>query len=448
MHSPYLSTLEKLNLRLIKNLSDQKNEPAWMTDIRIQGLNTFHKLPLPAWGPNLEDLSKLDLQFYLNPIVQTQKSWDQIPNSIKQTFEKLGIPQAERELLAGVGAQFDSEVIYKNLKSEWHDAGVIFCSMEDAINKYPDLIKKYFAHVVTPNNNKFAALNTALWSGGSFVYVPEQVDITMPLQAYFRINARQFGQFERTLIIAQPNSFVHYVEGCSAPVYSASSLHAAVVELIALPDSHIRYTTIQNWAPHIYNLVTKRAVAQKNSRIEWIDGNFGSGITMKYPTTILEGEHAQGHLISIAVTDQNQQHDTGGNMIHKAANTRSNIIAKSISKMGGHSIFRGTVIINKQAQHSHARVQCDALLIDKQSRTDTYPNIKNESDTATLEHEASVSNLSDQQQLYLQSRGLSEQEARTMIVTGFIDLFVKDLPMEYAVEINRLIALHMENSIG
>lgn len=441
-------TKKGLNKKIVEQISQQKDEPGWMTEFRLKALEIFEQKPMPTWGGDLSGLNTEDLYFYVKPLKDKHTSWSQVPDEIKNTFDKLGIRKAEQKFLAGVGAQYESEVVYKQLKKKWADQGVLFCDTETALKEYSELFKKYFATVVPPDDNKFAALNCAVWSGGSFVYVPKNVKIDLPLQAYFRINAQSMGQFERTLIIAEPGSFVHYVEGCSAPVYRKSSLHSAVVELIALPGSHIRYTTIQNWSNNVYNLVTKRALAYKEATVEWIDGNFGSKLTMKYPCIVLIGERAKGQIISIAVAGKDQHQDAGGKVIHLAPHTTSNIVSKSISKNGGRSSYRGLLKITKRAHHAHSRVQCDALLLDDQSRSDTYPTVSVDTNMADVGHEASVSKLSDEQLFYVMSRGLSEQAARAMIVNGFIDAFVKELPMEYAVEINRLVAMEMEGSVG
>jgi len=436
-----------LNARIVAQISEQKNEPGWMTDFRLHALGIFERMPMPTWGADLSALDPNDIFYYIRPL-EMQTSWADVPSSIKTTFEKLGIPQAEQKFLAGVGAQFESEVIYKSLRKKWSDQGVIFCDLTEGLAKHPELVKKYFATIIPPHDNKFAALNSAVWSGGSFVYVPPGVNIDMPLQAYFRINAESMGQFERTLIIAEPGSFVHYVEGCSAPVYSKNSLHSAVVELVAHEGARLRYTTIQNWSNNVYNLVTKRAVAHKNSTVEWIDGNFGSKVTMKYPAIILKGEGAKGQIISIAVAGTGQHQDAGGKVIHLAPNTTSNIVSKSISKGGGRASYRGLLKVVKGARGAASKVQCDALLLDDLSRSDTYPTVDVQEHTADVGHEASVSKINQEQLFYLMTRGLSEAKARAMIVNGFIDAFVKELPMEYAVEINRLIAMEMEGSIG
>lgn len=437
-----------LNKDIVVRISKEKNEPQWMTEFRLRALEIFEQKPMPTWGADLSELNHETIQYYINPVDKQSDSWDTVPDSIKKTFEALGVPQAERSFLAGVGAQFESEVVYQSLQKKWKDLGVIFCDIETALQKYPELVKKYFATVIPAHDNKFSALNSAVWSGGSFVYVPAGVRVDMPLQAYFRIDEERMGQFERTLIIAEPGSYVHYVEGCSAPVYRSSSLHSAVVEVIALEGAHVRYTTIQNWSQNVYNLVTKRSVAHKNATVEWVDGNFGSKVTMKYPCIILKGEGSKGQIISIAVAGANQQQDTGAKIIHLASNTTSNVISKSISKNGGRTSYRGLLKVIKGAQNVTARVQCDALLLDDRSRTDTYPTVQVHEERTDVGHEASVSKINEEQLFYAMSRGLSEQQARTMIVNGFIDVFVKELPMEYAVEINRLIAHEMEGSIG
>ena len=445
---PFFKSNKGLNATIVKQISEQKNEPGWMTDFRLNALSIFERLPMPQWGADLSALDTNDIYFYIKPIADQQNSWDTVPEEIKATFQKLGIQEAEQKFLAGVGAQYESEVVYKKLQKKWEDQGVLFLDTSTAIKEYPEIIKKYFGTVIPSHDNKFAALNSAVWSGGSFVFIPPGVKIDMPLQAYFRINSQSMGQFERTLIIAQPGSFVHYVEGCSAPLYRKSSLHSAVVELIALDHAHIRYTTIQNWSTNVYNLVTKRAIAHKYAQVEWIDGNFGSKVTMKYPCVVLKGEHAKAQIISIAVAGKNQHQDAGAKVIHCAPYTHSHIVSKSISKNGGHSSYRGLLKVTPQAQHAHARVQCDALILDGNSRADAYPDMQVNHNTADIGHEASISQISQEQLLYLMSRGIGPAAARALIVNGFIDAFVKELPMEYAVEINRLIAHEMEGSIG
>lgn len=430
--------------QLVAKLSEEKKEPAWMRDFRLAAYDVFVTKPMPTWGVDLSELVFDTICYYLNPVTEKARSWNDVPDNIKNTFDKLGILQAEQGMLAGVGAQFESEVVYKKLKKEWADQGVVFTDIETGLCEYTDLFKTYFATVIPPHDNKFAALNSAVWSGGSFVFVPAGVHVTMPLQAYFRIDRPAMGQFERTLIIAEPGSFVHYVEGCSAPVYRTASLHSAVVELIALPGSHIRYTTIQNWSSNVYNLVTKRAIAKERALVEWIDGNFGSYKTMKYPSVILTGAYSRAKVISIAIASGNQHHDTGAKIIHAAPHTHSQVIAKSIAKDGGTANYRGLLKITPSGVGAVARIQCDALLFDNQSRADTYPTIKVDNKNASVGHEATVSSIDQKQLLYLQSRGLKKQEAQSLIVDGFIALFTDMLPMEYALEINRLIALEME----
>jgi len=437
-----------LNKKIVAEISERKNEPGWMTDFRLRALEIFESKPMPTWGADLSHLDVHDIYYYVKPLENQHSSWNDVPTEIKNTFAALGIPQAEQKYLAGVGAQYESEVVYKNLKKKWQELGVVFMDMSSALMAHPDLFKRYFATVIPAHDNKFAALNSAVWSGGSFVYVPTGVQIDMPLQAYFRINAMSMGQFERTLIIAEPGSSVHYVEGCSAPAYRQNSLHSAVVELIALQDAHIRYTTIQNWSHNVYNLVTKRAVAHKNAHVEWVDGNFGSKVTMKYPCIILKEPGAKGTIISLACAGKGQVQDAGGKIIHLAPHTTSNVVSKSISSNGGRSSYRGLLKIIKGAHTVSAKVQCDALLLDGSSRSDTYPTIDVRETAVDVGHEASVSTMSDELLFYAQSRGLTQQQARALMVNGFIDVFVQELPMEYAIEINRLIAHEMEGSIG
>lgn len=437
-----------LNKKIVIEISERKQEPGWMTDFRLRALATFESKPMPTWGADLSHLDIDDIYYYVKPLENQHSSWNDIPTDIKNTFSALGIPQAEQKYLAGVGAQYESEVVYKNLKKHWRDLGVLFMDMSSALLEYPELFKRYFSTVIPPHDNKFAALNSAVWSGGSFVYVPAGVQIDMPLQAYFRINAMSMGQFERTLIIAEPGSSVHYVEGCSAPAYRQNSLHSAVVELVALENAHIRYTTIQNWSHNVYNLVTKRAIAYKNAHVEWVDGNFGSRVTMKYPCIVLKESGAKGTIISLACAGKEQVQDAGGKIIHLASHTTSNIVSKSISSNGGRSSYRGLLKIIKGAHTVSAKVQCDALLLDDLSRSDTYPTIDVKEAAVDVGHEASVSTMSDELLYYVQSRGLTCQQARAMMVNGFIDVFVQELPMEYAVEINRLISHEMAGSIG
>jgi len=437
-----------LNKKIVCEISAKKNEPGWMTDFRLNALEIFESMPMPNFGPNLSWLNTNDIHFYVKPIEGLKNSWEDVPDKIKKTFEALGVPQAEQKFLAGVGAQYESEMIYKSLQKKWEKEGVVFVDSTEGLKKYPDIFKKYFASVVPPNDNKFAALNSAVWSGGNFVIIPKGVKIDMPLQAYFRIDSSSFGQFERTLIIVEEGGSLEYVEGCSAQVYKQNSLHSAVVEIIALKGSKIRYTTIQNWSDNVCNLVTKRALARENATVEWIDGNFGSKITMKYPSIILKGEKSKGQIISIAVAAKDQHQDTGGKIIHLAPNTSSNFVSKSISKNGGRSSFRGLLKVEAGAVNVNAKMQCDALILDDLSRSDTYPKVQVKEKNVDVGHEASVSKISDEQLFYIQSRGLNEEMARAMIVNGFIDSFVKEIPMEYAVEINRLISASMEGSIG
>lgn len=437
-----------LNQDLVRALSAQKAEPAWMLAERLRGLELFLAKPLPTWGADLQQLAPHDLYYYIQPLTTPQPTWEALPDHIKTTFKALGIPQAEQKLLAGVGAQFDSEVIYKSLKAQWRDLGVIFCDLQTGLREHPALFQKYFGTVIPAHDNKFAALNTAVWSGGSFVYVPPGVQVAQPLQAYFRIDRASMGQFERTLIIADEGASVHYVEGCSAPIYSTQALHSAVVEIIALPGAHVRYTTIQNWSKNVYNLVTKRAVAYADSVVEWIDGNFGSQVTMKYPAIILKGARARGQIISLAVAGAGQHLDAGAKVIHLAPQTTSNIVSKSISQNGGRASYRGLLKVAPTAQRAVSRVRCDALILDQHSRSDTYPTVDVKATPVDVGHEASISQISDTQLAYLMSRGLTAAEACAMIVNGFIDCFVQELPMEYAVEINRLIAFEMTGSIG
>lgn len=439
-----------LSHEVVEMISKMKNEPDWMRDFRHKALDIFLSKPMPGWG-NTKILNNIDfdnIYYYIKPTAEQSKNWDDVPEYIKNTFDKLGVPDAEKKFLAGVSAQYESEVVYHSFQENLEKQGVIFLDMDSGLREHPDLVKKYFATVIPATDNKFAALNSAVWSGGSFIYVPPGVDVTVPLQAYFRINAENMGQFERTLIIADKGSRVHYIEGCTAPVYTSDSLHSAVVEVIALDDAYIRYTTIQNWSRNILNLVTKRAVANKNSTIEWVDGNLGSRLTMKYPCVYLMGEHAKGEILSIAFAGPEQHQDAGAKVIHVAPNTSSRITSKSISKAGGQASYRGLVKVHENAKNSKSSIECDALLIDEKSRSDTYPTMEIDTDDVKIEHEARVSKVAEEQLFYLMSRGLSEDEARLLIVNGFIEPFTKELPMEYAVELNRLIELEMEGSVG
>ncbi len=437
-----------LNPRIVNQISDIKGEPEWMREFRLKSLNVFFAKPDLNWGADLSALDFQDIYYYVKPSNRAERTWEDVPDDIKNTFERLGIPEAERKYLAGVGAQYDSEVVYHKLKEDLESKGVIFVGTDQALKEYPDLFKEYFGTVIPPDDNKFAALNSAVWSGGSFIYVPPGVKVDIPLQAYFRINSERMGQFERTLIIADEGSFVHYVEGCTAPTYSSESLHSAVVEIIVKRGARVRYTTIQNWANNVYNLVTKRAVCHEDATMEWVDGNLGSKVTMKYPAVYMMGKGAHGEILSIAFAGKGQQLDAGAKVVHGAPYTTSRIISKSISKDGGQSSYRGLLKVVNGAIGSKSNVVCDALILDELSRSDTYPYIEVEEKKVSIGHEATVSKINDEQLLYLMSRGISEQEASSMIVAGFIEPLVKELPMEYALEMNRLIQLQMEGSVG
>ena len=441
-------TPKGLTRAVVAQISEQKDEPRWMLDFRLRALELFQKRPIPRWGGNLSTINFDDMTYYLRPSEGHYASWDMVPEEIKRTYDRLGIPEDERRFLGGVGAQYDSEVVYHNLKKEWERKGVVFLSPEEGLRQHEDLFREYFSTVIPPNDNKFAALNSAVWSGGSFIYVPKGVKVEIPLQAYFRINARQMGQFERTLIIVDEGAFVHYVEGCTAPVYSADSLHAAVVEIIVKRGARCRYTTIQNWSTNVYNLVTKRAVAQQDAVMEWIDGNLGSKLTMKYPSVFMVEPGARGEVLSIAFAGKGQHQDAGAKVVHCAPHTSSLITSKSVCKDGGRTSYRGLCKVEEGAEHCKSRVVCDALILDDRSRSDTYPTIEVDAEKVSVEHEASVSKISEEQLFYLMSRGLSESEAAKMIVTGFIEPLIRELPMEYAVELNRLIAMEMEGSVG
>src|SRR5215475_4537353 len=436
-----------IDAEVVNQISDIKNEPDWMRQFRLQSLEIFNSKPMPRWGGNIS-LNFQDIYYYLKPTNEQGRSWDEVPAEIKRTFDKLGIPEAEKKFLAGVKAQYESEVVYGSLREELSKKGVIFTDTDSAVREYPDLVKQYLATIIPPTDNKFAALNSAVWSGGSFIYVPKGVKIEFPLQAYFRINAESMGQFERTLIIVDEGAQVHYVEGCTAPMYTTESLHSAVVEIMVKKHARCRYTTIQNWANNIYNLVTKRAMAYEGSLMEWIDGNLGSHLTMKYPSVYMMEPGARGEILSIAFASHGQHQDAGAKLVQCAPDTSGRIISKSISKNGGRASYRGLVKVQRGAERSKSNVVCDALILDPKSRSDTYPYIEVDEQNVQLGHEASVSRISEEQLFYLQSRGLSEAEASTMIVSGFIEPLVKELPMEYAVEMNRLIELQMEGSVG
>ena len=437
-----------IDKEIVAQMSEIKGEPGWMRDIRLNALEIFQQKPTPTWGGRVEDIDFDDIYYYVKPADREGRTWDDVPDNIKKTFDRLGIPEAERKFLAGVGAQYDSEVVYHSLKEDLEKQGVIFLSPDQALQEHPDLLREYFGTIIPPEDNKFAALNTAVWSGGSFVYVPPGVTVDVPLQAYFRINSENMGQFERTLIIVDEGAQVHYVEGCTAPTYSSESLHSAVVEIICKPGSRVRYTTIQNWADNVYNLVTKRAVAHEEATMEWVDGNLGSKLTMKYPSVYMLGEGAHAEILSIAFAGVGQHQDAGGKVVHGAPHTSSIVTSKSISKDGGRSSYRGLVKVANGAKGARSKVVCDALILDKASRSDTYPVMEIDEADVSIAHEASVSRIQEEQLFYLMSRGLSETEASTMIVNGFIEPLVKELPMEYAVEMNRLIELQMEGSVG
>ncbi len=446
--APVIKIDRGLSEDVIRQISGHKNEPQWMLDYRLEAYKIFRSKPMPNWGADLSGIDFENIFYYLKPAENLATSWDEVPEAIKNTFERLGIPEAERKFLAGVGAQYDSEVIYHSLKKELEDQGVLFMDTDQALIHHEELFRKYWGTIIPSADNKFAALNSAVWSGGSFIYVPPGVRIEQPLQAYFRINAENMGQFERTLILVDEGAYVHYVEGCTAPTYSSDSLHSAVVEILVMKGARCRYTTIQNWSNNVYNLVTKRAVAMEDATMEWVDGNLGSKVTMKYPAVILAGERAHGEILSVAFAGEGQHLDAGGKVTHVAPNTTSVITSKSISKQGGRSSYRGLLRVNKEAAGSKSKVVCDALLIDADSRTDTYPYINIMADNVDIGHEATVSRLGEEQIFYLMSRGLSEGEASGLIVAGFVEPITKELPLEYAVELNRIIQMQMEGSVG
>ena len=433
---------------VIKTISDIKDEPRWMLDYRLGSYNAFLDKNDLSWGADLAGLDYNDIRYYVSHSEKSETDWNDVPDDIKNTFDKLGIPEAEQKFLAGAGGQYDSEVVYHDMKEELTNQGVIFSDPESALKEHPEIFKKYFGTVIPSLDNKFAALNSAVWSGGSFIYVPPGVKFDYPLQAYFRINTENMGQFERTLIIADEGSQIHYVEGCTAPTYSGASLHSAVVEIICKKNSRVRYSTIQNWSNNVYNMVTKRAIAEEGAVMEWVDGNLGSRVTMKYPSVYLNGEGAHGEVLSVAFAGKGQHQDAGGKIIHNAPNTTSKIVSKSLSKNGGRTSYRGLIKLGKDADNSKSSVVCDALLLDEESQSDTYPYIEVDNDQVNVEHEASVSKIGEEQLHYLMSRGISELEASAMIVNGFVEPLVKELPMEYAMELNKLIQLQMEGSIG
>ncbi len=452
-NATYVYRTEKgLSEDVVREISKAKNEEQWMTDFRLRSYHHFVEKPMPTgfWGGSIQNypLDFQDIYYFARASDRAERDWSDVPEYIKDTFDKLGIPEAEKKYLAGVGAQYDSEVVYHSIREDLEKLGVIFVDMDTAVRDYPDIVKQYFGTIVPPADNKFAALNSAVWSGGSFVYVPEGVKVEIPLQAYFRINKENMGQFERTLIIAEPGSYVHYVEGCTAPTYSTDALHSAVVEIIVKKGARVRYTTIQNWSTNVYNLVTKRAAAYEDAVMEWVDGNLGSRLTMKYPSVYLMERGAHGEILSLAMAGNGQHQDAGGKIVHAAPDTTSTIISKSVSKGAGRTSYRGALKVYPGAHRSKSTVRCDALLIDPESRSDTYPLMEIEEDNVSIGHEASVSKVGEDQLFYLQSRGISEVDATKMIVNGFGEPIVKELPMEYAVELNRLIELQMEGAVG
>jgi Fe-S cluster assembly protein SufB len=437
-----------LSAAVVEEISSLKGEPDWMRKFRLKALKHFEARPMPWWGADLSDIDFQDIYYFIRSTEKQAKSWDELPEDIRGTWDKLGIPEAEKKYLGGVSAQYESEVVYHKIRDELDSMGVLFSDMDTALREHPDIVREYFGTIIPPNDNKFAALNSAVWSGGSFIYVPPGVHVDIPLQAYFRINQENMGQFERTLIIADEGSYVHYVEGCSAPIYASDSLHSAVVEIIAKKGARVRYTTIQNWSTNVYNLVTKRAAAHEDAVMEWIDGNIGSKVTMKYPSIYLLGKGARGEVLSVAFAGKGMHTDAGGKAIHAAPYTTSVLTSKSVSKDGGRTGYRGLVRVEPGAHHAKSNVRCDALILDEDSRSDTYPYVEVEEETAQLGHEASVSRIGEDQLFYLMSRGLTEAEASAMIVNGFIEPITRELPMEYAVELNRLIELQMEGAIG
>lgn len=437
-----------LDKEIVEQISSMKGEPQWMLDFRLKAFEHFVKRPMPTWGGDVEQLDLDEIYYYVKPADEEGKTWDDVPDTIKKTFDKLGIPEAEQKFLAGVGAQYESEMVYHSILEHLEEKGVIFLSIEEGLRQHPDLFREYFSTVIPIEDNKFAALNSAVWSGGSFVYIPKGVKVDLPLQAYFRLNVANIGQFERSIIIADEGSQVHYVEGCTAPQYTTDSFHSGVIEIIVKKDARVRYTTIQNWSTNVYNLVTQRALVEEGGTMEWVDSNLGSKLTMKYPSCYLMGPGAHGEILSMAFAGKGQHQDTGGKVIHFAPNTSSKIISKSISKDNGRASYRGLLKVYPEASKVKSSVVCDALILDDQSRSDTYPYIEIDNEDVTIGHEATVSKVGESQLFYLMSRGLSEEEATTMVVSGFIEPLVKELPMEYAIEMNRLIQLQMEGSIG
>jgi Fe-S cluster assembly protein SufB len=438
-----------LSEAVVRDISGKKSEPQWMLDLRLKGLKLFGRMPMPTWGSDLSGIDFDNIKYFVRSTEKQAATWDDLPSDIKNTYDKLGIPEAEKQrLISGVAAQYESEVVYHKINEELERQGVIFLDTDTALKEHPELFEEYFGSVIPSGDNKFSALNTAVWSGGSFIYVPKGVHVEIPLQAYFRINTENMGQFERTLIIVDEDAYVHYVEGCTAPIYSSDSLHSAVVEIVVKKGGRCRYTTIQNWSNNVYNLVTKRAKAYEGATMEWVDGNLGSKVTMKYPAVMLMGEHAKGEVLSIAFAGEGQHQDAGAKMTHLAPHTSSTIISKSVARGGGRTSYRGLVRVNPNAHHSRSTVKCDALLVDTISRSDTYPYVDVRTDDVSMGHEATVSKVSDDQLFYLMSRGLTEDEAMAMVVRGFVEPIARELPMEYALELNRLIELQMEGSVG
>ncbi|OGK10852.1 Fe-S cluster assembly protein SufB [Candidatus Roizmanbacteria bacterium RIFCSPHIGHO2_01_FULL_35_10] len=437
-----------LNEEIIKNISFMKKEPVWMTEFRLKSYGVFKQKKMPDWGADLSGIDFDNIYYYIKPTDKQVNSWDKLPKEIKDTYDRIGVPEAEKKFLSGVSAQYESEVVYESINKELGKIGVIFCDMDTALKKYPDIVKKYFGSLIPPHDNKFAALNSAVWSGGSFVYIPKGARVPMPLQAYFRINSERFGQFERTLIIAEEGSYVHYIEGCTAPIYTTNSLHSAVVEIFVHKNARVRYTTVQNWSNNVYNLVTKRARAEENAVMEWVDCNIGSKVTMKYPSVYLMGEGARGEVLSIAFAGKGQHQDAGAKMLHFAPNTSSRIISKSVSKNGGRTSYRGLIQVMPGAKKSSVFVSCDALILDEKSRSDTYPYMKIKENDVTVQHEATVEKLGEEKLFYLTSKGISKSDAEGLLVNGFIEPVVKEIPLEYSIELNRLINLEMSGSVG
>ncbi|HRA07678.1 MAG TPA: Fe-S cluster assembly protein SufB [Propionicimonas sp.] len=444
-----LSAQRGLNEAVVRNISALKSEPEWMLNLRLKALKLYARKPMPAWGADLSGIDFDNIKYFVRSTEKQAQTWEDLPDDIKKTYDRLGIPEAEKmRLVSGVAAQYESEVVYHKINEELERQGVIFLDTDTGLREHPEIFEEYFGSVIPVGDNKFASLNTAVWSGGSFVYVPKGVHVAIPLQAYFRINTENMGQFERTLIIADEGSYVHYVEGCTAPIYSSDSLHSAVVEIIVKKNARVRYTTIQNWSTNVYNLVTKRATCEEGATMEWIDGNIGSKVTMKYPAVYLLGEHSRGETLSIAFAGEGQHQDAGSKMVHAAPHTSSSIISKSVARGGGRASYRGLVQVQDGAHHSASSVKCDALLVDTISRSDTYPYVDVREDDVSMAHEATVSKVSDDQLFYLRSRGMGEDEAMAMIVRGFVEPIARELPMEYALELNRLIELQMEGAVG